>query len=104
DNDPGGARCLRAADDRQLDQCPTVLGCFEYGPEISSIISKDSHALLHRRCLVSVVCAIAVGGLIVAPMQTAPTHVIQTRDIQLIDSADSLLGDGAALVLGGRGL
>jgi len=59
---------------------------------------------LYRRCLVSVVCAIAVGGLIAAPMETSPAHVIHTRDIQLIDSADSLLGDGAALVIGGSGL
>ena len=57
-----------------------------------------------RRCHVSVVCTIAVGGLIAAPTETAPAHVIQTRDVQLIDSADSLLGDGAALVIGGSGI
>ena len=50
-----------------------------------------------RRCHVSVVCAIAAGSLVAAPTAISPAPVIQTRGIQLIDSADSLLGDGAAL-------
>ena len=57
-----------------------------------------------RRCHVSVVCAIAAGTLIAAPTATSPAPVIQTRDIQLIDSPDSLLGDGTALVIGGSGI
>jgi hypothetical protein len=57
-----------------------------------------------RRCHVSVVCAIAAAGLIAVPTVTSPTPAGQTRDIQLIDSADSLLGDGAALVIGGSGI
>jgi hypothetical protein len=57
-----------------------------------------------RRCHVSVVCAIAAGSLIAVPTVTSPAPVIQTHDIQLIDSADSLLGDGTALVIGGSGI
>ena len=57
-----------------------------------------------RRCHVSVVCAIAAAGLIAVPTVTSPTPAGQTRDIRLIDSADSLLGDGAALVIGGSGI
>jgi hypothetical protein len=56
------------------------------------------------RCQVSVVCAIAAAGLIAVPTVTSPTPAGQTRDIRLIDSADSLLGDGAALVIGGSGI
>jgi len=75
-----------------LDQYPTVLGCFEYGPEISSDISKDSHALPppslpHQRR--------------VAPHRSSRPHRGPHRDltnsgrpkpvnIRLIDSADSL--------------
>jgi len=60
--------------------------------------------LPRRRCHVSVVCAIAAAGLIAVPTVNSPTPAGQTRDIRLIDSADSLLGDGAALVIGGSGI
>jgi hypothetical protein len=59
---------------------------------------------LRGRCHVSVVCAIAVGGLLATPAEPSPGPVIQTRDVQLVDSADSSLGDGAALVIGGSGI
>ena len=57
-----------------------------------------------RRCHVSVVCAIAAGGLIAAPTVTSPAPVTHTHHIRLVDSADSLLGDGTALVIGGSGI
>jgi hypothetical protein len=57
-----------------------------------------------RRCHVSVVCVVAAAGLMAAPEATSPAPLIQTRDIRLIDSADSLLGDGTALVIGGSGI
>ncbi len=56
------------------------------------------------RCHVSVVCAIAAAGLFAAPTETSPAALIQTRDVRLVDSADSLLGGGTALVIGGSGI
>src|SRR5271168_5646274 len=79
--------------------------------DVSSTVPKSARssrrAHMHcprRRCHVSVVCAIAAAGLIAVPTVTSPTPTGQTRDIRLIDSADSLLGDGAALVIGGSGI
>jgi hypothetical protein len=54
-----------------------------------------------RRYYVSVVSAIAAAGVVALP---APTLAVQSHDVRLVDSADSLLGDGTALVIGGSGI
>ena len=51
-----------------------------------------------RCCYVSVL--VAAAGLIAVPTVTSPAPGVQSREVQLIDSADSLLGDGTALVIG----
>jgi PE-PPE domain len=59
-----------------------------------------------RRCYVNAGVAIAGASLIAVPPVTSPTPAVQARAVQLIsgDSADSLLGDGTALILGGSGI
>ena len=49
---------------------------------------------------------IAGAGLIAIPASVAPIPAAQTRAVQLTsgDTADSPLGDGTALILGGSGL
>ena len=47
---------------------------------------------------------IAAAGLIAVPTTTPPAPAVQAREIRLTDSADSLLGDGTALVIGGSGI
>jgi hypothetical protein len=50
--------------------------------------------------------AIAGAILIAFPTVTSPTPTVQAREVRLTsgDSADSLLGDGTALVMGGSGI
>jgi hypothetical protein len=59
-----------------------------------------------RRCYVNAGVAIAGASLIAVPTVTSPTPAVQAREVQLIsgDSADSLLGDGSALIMGGSGI
>ncbi len=59
-----------------------------------------------RRCYVNAGVAIAGASLIAVPPVTSPTPAVQARAVQLIsgDSADSLLGDGSALIMGGSGI
>jgi hypothetical protein len=54
-----------------------------------------------RRCYVNAGVAIAGTSLIAVPPVTSPTPAVQARAVQLIsrDSADSLLGDGTALIM-----
>lgn len=50
--------------------------------------------------------AIAAASIIAAPPVPSPTPAVQARAVQLTsgDSADSLLGDGTALVMGGSSI
>jgi PE-PPE domain len=59
-----------------------------------------------RRCYVNARVAIAGAILIAFPTVTSPIPTVQAREVQLTsgDSADSLLGDGTALVMGGSGI
>jgi hypothetical protein len=57
-----------------------------------------------RRCCLSAASLIAAAGLIAVPTTAPPAPAVQARGVRLADSADSLLGDGTALVIGGSGI
>lgn len=59
-----------------------------------------------RRCWVNAGFAIAGASIIAVPPVTSPTPAIQARAVPLTSghSADSLLGDGTALVMGGSSI
>ena len=48
--------------------------------------------------------AIVAAGLLVVPSVAPSPRTVQVREIKLVDTADSPLGDGAALVFGGTGV
>jgi PE-PPE domain len=57
------------------------------------------------RCLsISAGVAIAATGFVTVAVATSPAPTVATHDVQLVDSADSLLGDGTALVIGGSSI
>src|SRR5271156_2633627 len=55
-------------------------------------------------CGLLVVGAIVGAGLLVVPSVAPSPRTVQVRAIQLVDTADSPLGDGTALVFGGTGV
>ena len=59
-----------------------------------------------RRCYLSANVAVAGTSLIAVLPVASPTPHVQVRAVQLTsgDSADSPLGDGVALVMGGSGI
>jgi hypothetical protein len=56
-----------------------------------------------RRCCLTAGVAIAGTCLVAAPVLPPLAHRVQVRDVRLTsgDAADSPLGDGGALVMGG---
>lgn len=78
-----------------------------YRPEVSPETSKNSTMrCAPRRCYINACVAIAGASLIAVPPVESPTPAVQVRAVQLTTgySADSLLGDGTALVRGGSGI
>lgn len=58
-----------------------------------------------RSCFsVSTGVALVAVALVPAPAAAPPAPAVQTRDVRLVDSADSPLGDGTALVIGGSSI
>src|SRR5580693_10800877 len=68
----------------------------------------NAHRIPRTRCTAGggllAVGAMVGAGLVVVPSVAPPPRTVQVREIQLVDTADSPLGDGTALVFGGTGV